>query len=104
MTSSPSPNGANGRDGRGRFSKGNAGGPGNPFAHRVGQWRAMIVTNVSEKDMADIIRALVAAAKAGESWAIREILDRTIGKPVEADLIARLEALEAQITPKENTE
>jgi hypothetical protein len=32
---SPMGNGANGRDAHGRFAKGNAGGPGNPFARRT---------------------------------------------------------------------
>ena len=44
--------------------------------------------------MRAVMRALVKAAKAGEPWAVRELFDRTVGKPVEADLIQRLEALE----------
>jgi hypothetical protein len=41
----------------------NSGGPGNPFAQKVDQWRDMLKANVSEKNMADVIRALVKAAR-----------------------------------------
>lgn len=92
---SPSPNGANGRGPRGRFTAGNPGGPGNPYAARVGRWRQLLAESLTDKEMAAVIAALVKAAKAGEPWAVREVMDRTLGKPVEADLIERLEALEA---------
>jgi hypothetical protein len=95
VTGAPSPNGANGRGRAGRFAPGNAGGPGNPHAAQVARWRATLAANVTENDMAEVVRALVKAAKAGGGWAVRELLDRTLGRPVEADLIERLEALEA---------
>ena len=60
----------------------------------MGRWRATLASSVTEADIADVVRALVKAAKAGESWAVRELLDRTLGRPLEADLIERLEALE----------
>lgn len=90
--STPSPNG---RDGRGRFAAGNPGGPGNPYAKRVGELRAALVEAVSAEDMRAIVGKLVEEAKAGDVRAIRELLDRTLGRPVEADLIERIEALEA---------
>jgi hypothetical protein len=102
-TRAPSANGGNGRedavaaggrDARGRFGPGNPGGPGNPFAAAAGRWRAALVASVTEEDIAAVVRALVDAAKRGESWAVRELMDRTLGKPVEADLIERLERLE----------
>ena len=36
------PAGDNGRDARGRFAPGNAGGPGNPFARRVAELRTWV--------------------------------------------------------------
>src|SRR5205085_4146516 len=42
----PSPNGGNGHDSQGRFAKGNKGGPGNPFARRVGRLRSLLVNLV----------------------------------------------------------
>jgi hypothetical protein len=106
---SPSPNGDDGeasekagcrsvygaeRDARGRFASGNKGGPGNPYAARVGRWRAIMTDAVTDDDMRAVVAALVAAAKRGESWAVKEVFDRTVGKPVEADLVVRLEMLE----------
>jgi hypothetical protein len=43
----------------------------------------------------------VNAAKAGEPWAVREVLDRSLGKPVEADFIERLESLETTLRERE---
>jgi hypothetical protein len=54
-----------------------------------------MVQSVTEEDMQTVMRTLVEAAKSGEPWAVKELLDRTLGRPVEADLIERLEALEA---------
>lgn len=88
----PSPNG---RDGLGRFATGNPGGPGNPHAKRVGELRSALMAAVRPGDVTAIVGKLVELAKAGDVRAIREVLDRTLGRPVEADLIERLEALES---------
>jgi len=100
MTTSPSPNGSNGRSRGGRFGRGNPGGPGNPYAAQVGRWRVALTASVTEADMEAVVRALVKAAKAGEGWAVRELLDRTLGRPVEADLIERMEAIEAALSER----
>jgi hypothetical protein len=100
---SPSPNGSN-RSGRapgGRFAPGNSGGPGNPHAAAVGRLRAAMLAAVSPEDVAAIVRQLVELAKGGSVPAIREVLDRTVGKPVEVDLIERLECLEALMERRE---
>lgn len=96
MTIPPSPNGPprGERDAGGRFVRGNAGGPGNPHAKHVGALRAALLEAVTPEDFKAIAAALVSAAKRGEAWAVRELFDRTLGKPVEADFLARLEALE----------
>ncbi len=95
MTNQPSPNGPNGRDDRGRFASGNPGGPGNPHACQVGRLRTALLAAVSEDDMTSIVAKLVAMAKAGDVRAIKEVFDRTLGRPVEADLLERLATLEA---------
>jgi len=46
--------------------------------------------------MREIIEALVAKAKEGDIAAARTLFDRVLGKPVEGDLIERIEALEAR--------
>ena len=96
MTQSPSPNGPNGRDQGGRFVAGNPGGPGNPYGVHVARLRAAMLAAVSEQDMTAIIARLVQLAKDGDVRAIKELLDRTLGRPVEADLLERLAALESR--------
>ena len=87
----------NGRDAGGRFGRGNAGGPGNPYARQVAELRAAIMRAVSAADIEAIVAKLVEQAKDGNLPAARELFERTLGKPVEADLIARTEALEAKL-------
>lgn len=102
MVNQPSPNGANGgRDRGGRFAKGNSGGPGNPFAKQIGGLRKALLKAVKPKDMQDIAERLVVEAKAGNISAIKEVFDRTLGRPVEADLIVRLEQIEALLAKKD---
>ena len=95
--SAPSPNGHSDRDARGRFAPGNAGGPGNPLGGKVARLRSALVEAVTEDDMAAIARKLIDMAKGGDVTAIRELLTRTLGKPIEADLIERLERVEAML-------
>ena len=80
MMDHPSAYGSNGRDGRGRFTTGNPGGPGNPHAARVGEWRSVLVETVTPADLRAVIRMLLEKAKAGERWAVCELLDRTLGR------------------------
>jgi hypothetical protein len=87
----PSPNG---RDAQGRFRPGWGGGPGNPHARAVGELRTALLTTVTADDISAIVRVLIEQAKAGEIRAIREVLDRTLGRPIEADLLERLAELE----------
>lgn len=101
MTRQPSPNGSNGkRDASGRFAVGNAGGPGNPYARQVGALRSAMIGAVTPEDLAAVTARLVALARGGSVPAIREVLDRTLGKPVQADLIERIEELERLVAEK----
>jgi hypothetical protein len=78
-------NGSNAGRGPGRaFAKGNPGGPGNPFARAVNQLRAKLYAVVSEADLEEVVKALLTKAKAGEVPAVKELLDRLIGKPPQA--------------------
>jgi len=76
----PSPNGSNGRDSAGKFLPGNGGGPGNPHAGRVAKLRSALMKAVSEKDVRDVAKALVTAAKDGDVQAAKLLFDRVIGK------------------------
>jgi hypothetical protein len=40
-----------GRDAKGRFVKGNRGGPGNPFGRLVGAFRTALLTTITEEDI-----------------------------------------------------
>ena len=98
MIESPSPNGSNGgRNPGGRFGKGNKGGPGNPFAAKVAKLRTAMLRSVSPADMKAIIGKLVEEAKGGNVQAAKEVLERCLGKPFEADLMERLEKMEAAL-------
>lgn len=85
------------RDAGGRFAEGNEGGPGNPYARQVAALRRELMDAVTPEDLREVVEAIVAQAKAGDLVAARLILDRTLGPSQPADLIARLEELEAVI-------
>jgi len=89
-------NGSNGRDARGRFTKGNAGGPGNPFAAQVGKLRAAMYGAVTEADIKAVVIKLVEQAKSGDMTAARILFSRVFGRPLEADILERIEELENQ--------
>jgi hypothetical protein len=63
-----------------------------------------MMATVTEADIRDVIRKLVSAAKAGEPWAVRELLDRVFGKPEAFDRVERLEELETAKRAQEGAE
>lgn len=85
------------RDARGRFVKGNAGGPGNPFAAQVNRLRGALLNAVSEKDLIGVVNALVKKAKEGDTAAAKILFERLLGRPLEADILERIESLEKQL-------
>ena len=68
----------------GRFLPGHCGGPGNPHAQRVHRLRSALLNTVTPTDIEEIVHKLISMAKGGDVAAIKELLDRTIGKPVTA--------------------
>jgi hypothetical protein len=80
----PSPNGGNGQDARGRFTKGNKGGPGNPFNRRVARLRTLLLEIVTEEDLRGVLRKLVERAREGDVASARLLLTYLIGRPVDA--------------------
>jgi hypothetical protein len=95
----PSPNGDNGRDARGRFAPGHQGGPGNPLARRSAAIRTAFLEAISQKDIRAIVRTLVEKATAGDLVAAKLVLLWAIGRPddpVHPDGVARQIAAEAQ--------
>jgi hypothetical protein len=79
----PRTSGDNGeRDGNGRFVKGHKGmtGP-QPTAIKSKQLREALLAAVTAADIQEIVKKLVAKAKAGDVQATKEIFDRCLGKP-----------------------
>jgi hypothetical protein len=103
----PSPNGpTNGRDAGGRFAVGNPGGPGNPRAAEASARRAAFWAAVRSADVKLAVMTIRKILKSKTSKdadklaAAREILDRVIGKPAQADLLERIERLEQRVEQK----
>lgn len=73
------------RDARGRFIKGNPGGPGNPHVRRTARLRSAILESISDDDFRTVVARLVKLAKGGGDlrW-VRELFDRTVGKSTTA--------------------
>src|SRR5262249_32606988 len=70
-----------GRDGRGRFTKGNPGGPGNPFARRVAALRSLLLELVSDDDLRQVAQVLLEQAKQGDHAAVKLLFQYLLGKP-----------------------
>jgi hypothetical protein len=85
-----------GRGPNGRFTKGNAGGPGNPIARQVAAMRQEFFAAATKEDMAAIARALIEKAKQGDVAAARLVLQYTLGKPAETVDPDRLDEMEWQ--------
>ena len=98
----PSTNGGNGsgRDGRGRFVTGNGGGPGNPLGPAVARLRAELVAAVTPADVRAIAQALVQQARGGDTLATRILFSYVLGRPLEFDVLERLESLERELQAK----
>ena len=97
----PSPNGSQtaGRDACGRFVKGCAPGPGNPYAAEVGKRRGRLMRAIKARDIdlaIDTIREVMREGKPGDRLrAAALLLERALGAPLPADIEERLKALEA---------
>ncbi len=48
---------------------------------QLSAWRSALANAVTAEDLAEVLAVLVRKAKAGERWAVRELLDRTLGRP-----------------------
>src|SRR5258708_3284253 len=71
----------NGRDARGRFAPGNAGGPGNPFARRVAELRKVLLETVTDDELRIVAGQLMVKAKMGDLAATKLLFQYVLGKP-----------------------
>jgi hypothetical protein len=88
---------AEGRDARGRFTKNNKGGPGNPFARRVASLRQVLLDSVTDEDMREIAAALIEQAREGNLAATKLLFSYVLGKPTESVNPDTLDAQEWQL-------
>lgn len=96
------PDSVGGRGSDGKFLPGNhCSKGGNKMARKTRALRSTLLRSVNSKDMRQIIDVLITKAKKGNLIAIREIFDRVLGRPLEADIIEKVEALEQIITEYE---
>jgi hypothetical protein len=73
-----------GRDAHGRFTKGNAGGPGNPFARQSAALQRAFRSVVSEEKAQALAQKLMDMALEGNLPAMKLLLTYAIGRPQEA--------------------
>jgi hypothetical protein len=73
-----------GRDSKGRFARGNKGGPGAPFNRRVASLRRLLLEHLSDEVLGGILDRLVEMAQQGDLAAIKLVLAYGIGKPTAA--------------------
>ena len=73
-----------GRDADGRFAKGNAGGPGNPYPRRVAALRQALLSCVTEEDIIAVAKAVIEEAKTGSIPAANLLFQYVLGKPSSA--------------------
>jgi hypothetical protein len=70
-----------GRDAYVRFTKGNRGGPGNPFARRTAGLRKAFCNALTQRQMRQLARALHERALEGDTAAARLLLSYGVGRP-----------------------
>src|SRR4051812_17103398 len=85
------------RDARGRFARGNKGGPGNPFGRRLAQLREVLLRSATEENVERLANMLMEKAFAGDMAATRMLLLYWIGKPKEAAEPDRLDVEEWEL-------
>lgn len=90
----------------GRFVPGWKGGTGNPQAAKVARMRATILEAIGVDDGARlkaVIAAMLDKAESGDVQAARLVVEYAIGKPLEHDMLERVESLESMLTEREQT-
>lgn len=71
------------RDERGKFIKGNGGGPGRPKKEREDRYREILLNTCTFEDWKSIVEKAVKQAKSGDSVARKFLADYFIGPPVQ---------------------
>jgi hypothetical protein len=80
------------RDAKGRFTIGNPGGKGNPFARQVAALRQALINSVTPEDIQAVAKALLQRAAEGNVSAAKLLFSYAIGKPQPAPEPDRMDA------------
>ena len=80
MDDKPKPAELDGRSSNGRFAAGNKCGRGNPNNRKAQQLRNAFLNTITEEDIVEVTNKLIQMAKDGDIQAIKEMLDRALGK------------------------
>jgi hypothetical protein len=72
------------KDAKGRFVRGNPGGPGNPFGRQVAELRKVLLGAVTPERMRTLVDSLVERSIKGDNVAAKLVLQYTLGKPAAA--------------------
>ena len=102
MSDTPSTNGSTGRDSQGRFTVGNPGGSGNPFAARVNVLRREMLDEATSGDpcrLRKVVAKCYDMAEEGDAAAIRICIDHAIGKPLQTNVIEAGDELPLKLLP-----
>jgi hypothetical protein len=91
-----------GRDELGRFTLGNLGGPGNPFARQCAGLRKALLNRVTDQDMEECADKLLEMSKSGNLAAMKLLFTYVIGKPQPATDPDRVDVDEWQIYRETN--
>jgi hypothetical protein len=62
----------------------------------------MLLEALTDDDLQAVVGKLVEMAKGGELAAIRELFDRTLGKPAQTEVLESVEALEQALLNRNN--
>tara|TARA_R110002033_G_scaffold38415_1_gene77764 strand:+ start:416 stop:754 length:339 start_codon:yes stop_codon:yes gene_type:complete len=87
MENKPISDGDNGRDKSGKFTEGNPGGPGNPHAKKIAEYRRAVRDAFSKDHVLSVLNSMYARACGDGKDAVpasRVFLEYTIGKPKES--------------------
>ena len=85
------------RDAKGHFAKGNAGGPGNPYARHVAELRKELLLRCTPERLGKIADRMMELAEEGNVSAAKLVFQYVLGKPHEAVSPDRVDIDEVQV-------
>lgn len=72
-------------------------GPGNPFAARVHELRRTLLDAITPDALHRVVIRMIELAVEGDVAAAKVVIERAVGKPIEPDLVERIERIESML-------